>query len=66
MANQGIVDRTIEPGRLWRVKYQGSFWFARPYGSDTQITVQPGELVKIMGRSGITLLVTPEVCGSYV
>lgn len=58
--NEGVVDRIIEQGRLWRVKYQGSIWFARPFQPDTRVTAHPGEMVKIMGIAGNSLLVASE------
>lgn len=56
---KGIVDRIVDQGRLWRVKYMGTFWFARPYPSKEILTIHPGEVVDVLGRSGISLIVTP-------
>ncbi|NET38058.1 MAG: hypothetical protein F6K19_39685 [Cyanothece sp. SIO1E1] len=56
----GEVDtiiRTTEPGR---VKFEGSYWPAKLYNSDTEITIFPTWPVKVIGRQGITLLVIPE------
>lgn len=56
---QGIADRAIAQGRLWRVKFQGSYWFARLYQPNEQVVIRPGEPVKVIAMEGITLLVTP-------
>ncbi len=58
-STNGMVDRIVEQGRLWRVKYMGTIWFARPYPSKEILTIQPGDVVNVMGRSGITLVVAP-------
>jgi len=59
----GIVEMTISGNRPGRVKYQSTYWPARflnpscdPQG---KMTFKPNEKVMVVGRKGITLLVTP-------
>jgi hypothetical protein len=56
---QGVVDCAIAQGRLWRVKFQGSYWFAKLYQPNVRVTMQPGESVEVIAMEGITLLVAP-------
>lgn len=56
----GEVVQLITPNRRGRVKYRASFWPARFY-PDTQRQAEPSEQVVVVGRDGITLLVTPVV-----
>jgi hypothetical protein len=60
---QGVVDSAVKQGRLWRVKFQGSYWFARLYQPNQAVTMQPGQSVKVMAIEGITLLVAPAQVG---
>jgi membrane-bound ClpP family serine protease len=62
MFNQPVlskVEQAIAPNHTGWVKYQGSFWQAQFYRSSYQMTVKPGEWVKVVGRQGIRLLVVP-------
>jgi membrane-bound ClpP family serine protease len=62
MFNQPVVsqvDEAIAPNQIGWVKYQGTFWKAQFYRSSCQVTVKPGEWVKVIGRQGIRLLVVP-------
>jgi membrane protein implicated in regulation of membrane protease activity len=54
--SEAIVVKAIEPFRVGRIRFQGSWWSAR---CNHDITLQPGELVKVVGRQNITLLVEP-------
>ncbi|WP_416670306.1 NfeD family protein [Egbenema bharatensis] len=56
---QGVVDSAVKQGQLWRVKFQGSYWFARLYQANPSVTMEPGQSVKVIAIEGITLLVTP-------
>lgn len=56
---QGVVDCAVAQGRLWRVKFQGSYWFAKLYQPKEGIKMQPGEFVEVIAMEGITLLVVP-------
>jgi membrane protein implicated in regulation of membrane protease activity len=59
-ARPGIAEvvKVITPQRRGRVKFQASFWPARLY-PDFETDAAPDEQVVVVGRSGITLLVTP-------
>ena len=62
MFNQPVlskVDEAIAPNQAGWVKFQGAFWQAQFYRSSCQVTVKPGEWVKVVGRQGIRLLVVP-------
>lgn len=55
----GTVEQTItstQPGRVW---FQASYWPARIYNSDSQVTLAPNTIVSVVGRQGLTLLVDP-------
>lgn len=56
---KGIIDRSIAYDRLGRVKFQGSYWFAKLYQPSHQLIISPGECVNIIAIQGITLLVVP-------
>jgi membrane-bound ClpP family serine protease len=53
------VEDAIAPNQSGWVKYHGTFWQAQFYRSSYQVTVKPGEWVKVVGRQGIRLLVVP-------
>lgn len=52
------VVKSIAPNRKGRIKFRASFWPARFY-LDSETEVLPSEQVVVIGRDGITLLVTP-------
>lgn len=56
---EATVDQEISHSHLWRVKFQGSYWFARPYGKSSGVSMRPGESVRVVAMEGITLLVLP-------
>lgn len=53
---EATVDQIIESGKRGRVYFRGSWWFAR---CEQDITLEPGEVVAVVGLSNITLLVQP-------
>ncbi|WP_416672022.1 NfeD family protein [Egbenema bharatensis] len=55
-AGKAIVDAMIQPSKNGRVRFQGSWWSAR---CEQNITILPGEAVRVVGRQNITLLVEP-------
>jgi len=55
---QGQVEKAITSTQTGLIRFQGSFWKAELASSSCR-TVQPGEVVKVMGRHGIRLLVVP-------
>lgn len=58
LRQEATVVKTIEPFKPGRVRFQGSWWFAR---CDQNITLLPGKLVNVVGRDNITLIVEPVV-----
>jgi hypothetical protein len=61
---KAVIEKEIVAGRVWRVKFQGHYWFARLYQaenmiSDDVISFHPGELVHIVAMQGITVLIRP-------
>lgn len=55
----GTIDKAIIQGRIWRVKFNGSYWFARLYDPNQRTTLEPGQTVEILAIRGITLLIAP-------
>jgi hypothetical protein len=61
---RAVVEKEIVAGSMWRVKFQGHYWFAQLYQpnnliSDEVVSLQRGEPVKIIAIQGITLLIRP-------
>lgn len=54
--HEATVVKAIEPLKTGQIRFQGSWWSAR---CQQDITLQPGELVNVVGRQNITLLVEP-------
>lgn len=53
----GIVDEIIlAPNRKGRVHFRGSYW---PAYCDREMVLNPGEVVRVVGIDGITLIVEP-------
>lgn len=55
----GKVEQTITPTQPGRVKFQATYWPARLYDPEEDVTLVPDEPVTVIGRQGITLLITP-------
>lgn len=53
---EGIVDEAIHPHRKGRVRFRGSWWFAK---CEDNLTIAPGEMVEVLGVQDITLIVKP-------
>ena len=58
--NTARVERTITQNCCGRVYFQATYWSARFYQTDGQVTALPGDVVTISGRQGLTLLVKPK------
>lgn len=61
---EAIVDKEIKAGKLWRVKFQKSYWFARLYQADSMVagngvSLRSGERVRVIAIQGITVLIQP-------
>ncbi len=54
--NQATVVEAIEPGRTGRVQFQATSWLARCLSGES---LQPGQVVYVVGRYNITLSVEP-------
>lgn len=55
----GEVVQMITPHGKGRIKFRASFWPARFYSNAQSQALPPSEQVVVVGRDGITLLVTP-------
>ena len=56
-----LVEEPITATAPGRVEFQTSHWFAEFYQVDYQ-AIEPGTVVKVVGRRGLTLLVLPLAC----
>lgn len=55
------VDEAISASAPGRVEFQASYWFAECY-QEGYGAIEPGAVVKVIGRRGLTLLVLPLAC----
>lgn len=54
---EGIVTATVYPGRRWRIRYEGTEWFAH---SNHSVTFKVGDFVRVVGRvNATTKLIEP-------
>ena len=53
-SGEGVVDRVVYQTRLWRVKFQGTYWNAK---SKRSVTLIPGDLVRVVGMQNTNLLI---------
>jgi membrane-bound ClpP family serine protease len=60
-ALSAIVDETIAASAPGRVEFQSSYWFAEFY-QEGYGAIEPGTVVQVVGRRGLTLLVLPLAC----
>lgn len=51
---KAIVEEEIRPNRPGRVRFQSSWW---PAKCVREITLQPGEVVRVVSLENITLIV---------
>lgn len=51
---KAVVEEEIRPQESGRVRFQSSWW---PAKCDREITLKPGEVVRVVGLDNITLIV---------
>ncbi len=62
LTGQATVDQLIQAGKMGRVRFQGSWWYAQ---CQQDTTLVPGQVVRVVGRDNITLLVEPVLNSEY-
>jgi membrane protein implicated in regulation of membrane protease activity len=55
----GIADETITPKVPGRAFFEGTYWPAQLYDTNSQVILFPGQPLKVIGMNNITLLVMP-------
>ena len=53
------VERSITLTQIGRAKFKNAYWNAQFESVGQEFTANPGELVVVTGRQGLTLLVAP-------
>lgn len=56
---KGIIEQIITESQPGRVNFQATYWPARLYYPEQEVTLLPNTPVTVVGRQGITLLVVP-------
>lgn len=59
LKGRGVVQTTIKPFYPGRVYFQATYWPAKLLISDNTSSLNPGDLVEVIGCEGLTLLVKP-------
>lgn len=55
---RGVVKQAIRPFYPGRVQFRATYWPARLERNSPE-RLEPGDLVEVLGREGLTLLVKP-------
>lgn len=58
--SEGIVDEVISTEQRGRVRCFGTYWSAQMYQNNCVSKLDPDQKVFIVGRIGLTLLVSPK------
>lgn len=60
---EATVEEVVRQGYQWRVRYAGTWWFARCANNVVfnKLTLNKGDIVYVVGRDNITLLVIPSL-----
>jgi membrane protein implicated in regulation of membrane protease activity len=63
----GRVERSITAQDKGRVFYEGTYWPAQlyPVVAGVNYALTPSSLVTVIGRQGLTLLVSPPIAAAY-
>jgi membrane protein implicated in regulation of membrane protease activity len=51
---KAVVEEEIRPGKSGRVRFQSTWW---PAKCDRDVTLKPGEVVRVLALENITLIV---------
>jgi membrane protein implicated in regulation of membrane protease activity len=51
---KAVVEEEIRPGQSGRVRFQSTWW---PAKCDRDITLKPGEVVRVLALENMTLIV---------
>jgi membrane protein implicated in regulation of membrane protease activity len=51
---KAVVEEEIRPGKSGRVRFQSTWW---PAKCDRDITLKPGEVVRVLALENLTLIV---------
>lgn len=54
----GVITVTVTPTQAGRIHFQGSFYPAQLAGQTVSNDILPGTTVQVVGRIGITLLIS--------
>jgi len=53
---EGIIAQVIEPGKIWQVRHQATYWLAR---SRKRANFRPGDRVRVVQREDLVLFIEP-------
>ncbi|MEO0348538.1 MAG: NfeD family protein [Cyanobacteria bacterium P01_A01_bin.15] len=53
---EGLVDEVVRPGKEWRIKVHGVYWYAM---SQAERDFSPGDYVRVVGRKNLRLIIAP-------
>lgn len=53
---EAVVQKVVQQGKVWRVDFEGSNWYAR---CERDVVLVPGDTVYVVKRHNITLIIEP-------